>query len=171
MGCDCEYDKNGTSNYIIFLAKKEDRIILTRNKRMIHVLDEKNSRIDCKVEKKLIIPVKETVIIEKEDLNSSDEFEEIDEKKEINDYFFKYFYVNGKHPKEQISQVLNHFKIEFSKDLIFSRCLNCNTLLQIVDKRKRKEKYLKPSMRNRIYFTFAPNVANFIGEPKREIYM
>jgi uncharacterized protein with PIN domain len=52
----------------------------------------------------------------------------------------KYLLVQSEKPLEQLKQVIDHFKLKIDKDLLFSRCLVCNQVLQRVEKEKIKER-------------------------------
>jgi len=50
------------------------------------------------------------------------------------------FYLESDKPLEQLKQVVLHFKLKTNKELLFSRCLVCNQVLEKVEKEKIKER-------------------------------
>ena len=66
----------------------------------------------------------------------------------------KYLLIQSEKPLEQLKQVVEHFKLKINKDLLFSRCLVCNQVLQKVEKEKIKERlypYVYQTRENFVY--------------------
>ncbi len=49
-------------------------------------------------------------------------------------------HVESDKPLEQLKQVVKHFKLKTDKELLFSRCLICNQVLEKVEKEKIKDR-------------------------------
>ncbi len=49
-------------------------------------------------------------------------------------------FIESEKPLEQVKQVVSHFKLKITKDQLFSRCLICNQVLEMVDKEKIKDR-------------------------------
>ena len=63
---------------------------------------------------------------------------------------------------DQLRSVLDHFRLEFRRGRIFSRCLEDNALIQVVD---------KESIKNRVFpYTFAHQSEFFLCPVCRRIY-
>ena len=52
----------------------------------------------------------------------------------------KLLLIESEKPLEQVKQVVEHFKLKTDKNLIFSRCLICNQVLEKVEKEKLKDR-------------------------------
>lgn len=74
-----------------------------------------------------------------------------------------YLLIQSEKPLEQLKQVLDYFKLQIDKNLLFSRCLVCNQVLQKVEKEKirdrlypyvyqTQEDFVYCSVCNRIYW-------------------
>ncbi len=49
-------------------------------------------------------------------------------------------HIESDKPLEQLKQVVNHFKLKPGKELLFSRCLVCNQVLEKMEKEKIKDR-------------------------------
>ena len=66
----------------------------------------------------------------------------------------KHLLIQSEKPLEQLKQVIDHFKLKIDKDLLFSRCLVCNQVLQKVEKEKIKDRlypYVYQTQENFVY--------------------
>ncbi|MFQ6032369.1 MAG: Mut7-C RNAse domain-containing protein, partial [Candidatus Zixiibacteriota bacterium] len=66
----------------------------------------------------------------------------------------KYLLIQSEKPLEQLKQVIDHFKLKIDKNLLFSRCLVCNQVLQKVEKEKIKGRlypYVYQTQENFVY--------------------
>jgi len=66
----------------------------------------------------------------------------------------RYLLIRSEKPLEQLKQVVDHFKLKIDKDLLFSRCLVCNQVLQKVQKEKIKDRlypYVYQTQDNYVY--------------------
>jgi uncharacterized protein with PIN domain len=66
----------------------------------------------------------------------------------------KYLLIQSETPLEQLKQVIDHFKLKIDKELLFSRCLVCNQVLQKLEKEKIKDKlypYVRQTQENFVY--------------------
>lgn len=66
----------------------------------------------------------------------------------------RYLLIRSEKPLEQLKQVVDHFKLKKGKDLLFSRCLVCNQVLQKVEKEKIKDRlypYVYQTQENFVY--------------------
>jgi uncharacterized protein with PIN domain len=55
-------------------------------------------------------------------------------------------------PLEQLKQVVKHFKLKTDKELLFSRCLVCNQVLEKVEKEKIKDRLYPYVYKTQKYF-------------------
>ena len=66
----------------------------------------------------------------------------------------RYLLIQSEKPLEQLKQVLDHLELKIDKDLLFSRCLVCNQVLQKVEKEKIKDRlypYVYQTQDNFVY--------------------
>ena len=66
----------------------------------------------------------------------------------------RYLLIQSEKPLEQLKQVVDQFKLKIDKDLLFSRCLVCNHVLQKVEKGKIKDRlypYVYQTQENFVY--------------------
>jgi uncharacterized protein with PIN domain len=66
----------------------------------------------------------------------------------------KYLLIRSEKPLKQVKQVVDHFKLEVKGNLLFSRCLVCNQVLQKVEKAKIKDRlypYVYRTQENFVY--------------------
>ncbi|KAL0490732.1 hypothetical protein AKO1_002534 [Acrasis kona] len=170
LGVDILFDRNYTHNYVLYLARKENRIIITgsiksaaaidlihknhalrqdklkklnemlenakqNNGAMSNVVTEQqiNSPFLFEHEVKRKSPLTADQILEKIEM-VSDDLED-----ETNSYHYNYYHVKVKGRDPQLVDVVNHFKLRFYIDRMFSRCTACNGAMQRFN-REDKEK-------------------------------
>ncbi len=66
----------------------------------------------------------------------------------------RYLLIQSEKPLEQLKQVVDHFKLKIDKDLLFSRCLVCNQVLEKVEKERIKDRlypYVYQTQDNFVY--------------------
>lgn len=138
------------SNYSLFIAQKESRIILTNRE-----------KITLKLEKLNDPPKREDHEIYSDD----DESEEI-----LPNYC--YYLIKGVDYEEQLDEICNEFKIAFQKEIFFTRCLKCNKLMKPIDMSQIEEhmfERIKKMVGIRILTEFADNLT-FCVDCKRTFW-
>jgi uncharacterized protein with PIN domain len=66
----------------------------------------------------------------------------------------RYLLIQSEKPSQQLKQVVDHFKLKIDEDLLFSRCLVCNQVLEKVEKEKIKDRlypYVYQTQENFVY--------------------
>lgn len=130
MGIDCAFEHSYTSQYILFLARKENRIIITRSTKLVHKLREHDVRMNKILTHQPIANKKN----QKDYYDSSEEeedfSEEEDEEQEV--YFYNLVWINSLGRKQQLVEIVNYCKLVFDESLLFSRCFRCNHLTHLV---------------------------------------
>ncbi|KAL0490668.1 pomgnt2 [Acrasis kona] len=142
MGIDCACDCSYTDAYIIFIARSEDRIIITRSSKL-HARLQSYENKKAKLERQL----------EKAKNTGDEEYIEIiqDELDEIKP--LKYYWVESLGRENQILDVTGHFKIRYIPELLFSRCVKCNgKVRRVVNKNDIKDKVYELTLEKNDYF-------------------
>ena len=73
----------------------------------------------------------------------------------------RYLLIQSEKPLEQLKQVLDHFQLKTDRNLLFSRCLVCNQVLQKVEKEKIKERlypYVYQTQENFVYCSLCDRI-------------
>jgi len=65
-------------------------------------------------------------------------------------------HVESDKPLEQLKQVVKHFKLKTDKELLFSRCLICNQVLEKVEKKKIKDRLYPYVCQTQKFFVRCP---------------
>lgn len=65
--------------------------------------------------------------------------------------------IENDNPIEQLRQVIQHLKLKPKKENIFSRCLLCNNILEIIEKRDIKEKLPPYVFKTQEHFVICKN--------------
>lgn len=123
MGYDCVTENDATIHYLLYAAQKSNRIIITKSKKLVAMVHSRIKKAE-----------KEKKFYESMKLEDSSEDEE-DFEADVN---YKYVLLDTNDVKKQIKVIVDLFKIEFDQKLIFSRCLDCNTLVKSIEKEKVK---------------------------------
>jgi uncharacterized protein with PIN domain len=134
LGIDCASDTNMTDAYILYLARQEDRLIVTRSSRLLHRLKqerEKQQRRFVKLEKyeKLLQEYKASHQEEEWDEDTIEHYEEQIEilRDDIHsDYKYRYYWVEQLGRKQQLKEVVQNLRMVFLQDNMFTRCSKCN---------------------------------------------
>ncbi len=129
MGIDCAFEHSYTSQYIMFLARKENRIIITRSTKLVHKLREHDLRMNKILNHQPMGNKKN----QKDYYDSSEEEEEFSEDEEEQEvYFYTLVWVNSLGRKQQLVELVNYCKLIFDESFLFSRCFRCNHLIHLV---------------------------------------
>lgn len=121
LGYDCTCEPELGTNYSLFLAEKEKRIILTDREKVITKL------------KKLNAPKK----------NPKEVYSDDSDDEEVHKERYSYYFVKSKDYEEQIDEITKHFKIEFDPKIFFLRCLKCNKFMTPIDIDKLSDEQIK----------------------------
>lgn len=155
LGFDVFYDKNSNSQYIMFQARTQQRIIITKNRSMINQIKEEVERAknpkalkirsdddDPLVQEWLSLRKKQTTTTttttimddDEDDIASDDTEEEQNTTTTTDEVSYQYYWVQAKTYKEQIHEVVNYFKLVFDADCVMRRCLLCNSMIESIAK-------------------------------------
>nr|CAG4717389.1 unnamed protein product [Naegleria fowleri] len=141
LGVDTEYSKAYSDSYILYLARTQDRIIITRSTKLLQKINQQKEKIENYKKKIEILKDRELVksLIQQRLMKPRTEEEIEEEIHELTEMIeeekpYKYYWLTsiGKH--EQLSEVVNHFKIIFIRDNLFGRCYSCNGVVVEVKK-------------------------------------
>jgi uncharacterized protein with PIN domain len=155
LGIDVLFDKDYSQNYVMFLARRDDRTIITCSIKCVNALElvHKNhihrqsklqdyeQLLDETIEKeKNPQPQRPTggLVFDHEvnrfKLNSTQIQERIENlQEEIADatkaHRYKYYQVKARGRDAQLEDVVNKFKLYYIRDRMFSRCTSCNGVM------------------------------------------
>jgi uncharacterized protein with PIN domain len=140
LGIDTIFSNDINANYLLFLARRDDRIILTKNRNMVKQIINMKYNHDLKLQQKQKIveeseevqrwrkereewqkKEREQYEIDNDIVDETDDIEEED-----NYYEYKYYFVKSRQNLKMIEEVVNTFRIRFLPDKVFSICLKCN---------------------------------------------
>lgn len=144
MGYDCVHEPNMTTNFLIFQARRDSRIILTRSRKLLKMIvptvksNNSNEIPEDSEEVKLWMEERKKRVEKTIDIEDSSEEEEEENPVDLHQY--PYLLLGEKTAKGQICEVVSFFQLEFDKSKIFSRCLECNSIIFKVDKDLVKDK-------------------------------
>jgi uncharacterized protein with PIN domain len=99
------------NNYSLFVAQKENRIVITNR-----------IAISRKIEKLNKPPKVNPLEVYSED---EDEIESFEPK-------YKFYFVKSENYEDQLTEITTQFKIPFQSEIFFSRCLKCNRFMDSV---------------------------------------
>ncbi|KAL0477246.1 PDZD2 [Acrasis kona] len=154
LGVDCVYNSSINMNYLLFLARKDDLVILTKNRGMVkHIISQKknhearklrneSNHVDEDTEevKQWKTDRSEWIAREREQNKDfdNDEIEEEEEEEQEEFYEYKFYFVKSVKNLNMIDEVVNVFKISFIPEKVFSICLKCNNKILPVEKEEVK---------------------------------
>jgi uncharacterized protein with PIN domain len=159
LGIDCVHDQDMTSSYLIYLSKTENRIILTRSKKLLLkiVPEPKKEAKTQEIESEEVIKWREAKKLNSQ-MNNNDFMDpEMEEESSEDDSIpinLSYFLIEAKGASDQIMEVVTYFKIEFNKSNLFTRCLECNTPVKLVEKETIKDRVYKDTYNHNNEFYF-----------------
>jgi len=134
LGIDCAYEDSYTDAYLLHLARLEDRIVITRSKKLVNriQIDSQRSTNRRKKWQKFNAQLNEYKSSHSEEEWDEDTLEHLEDQldmvqSEINEeYEYDYYWVNVIGRKKQLSEIVNALKIVFIQDRMFTRCSKCN---------------------------------------------
>ncbi|KAG2394202.1 hypothetical protein C9374_003966 [Naegleria lovaniensis] len=165
LGVDTLHDNNYSQNYILYLARTQKRMILTFSLKMqkkIHQirnnLAKKRERLE-ELKKRLqtLIDQEEqqvqngnsvSIVVDKncltydkwkdtrEKLQTRIEQYEMDLTDSLLSYHYDYYLLQTKGRYNQISEVVNQFKIKYIPEKLFTRCASCSGTLRKIENKE-----------------------------------
>jgi uncharacterized protein with PIN domain len=162
LGVDTIYDKDYPRNYVLFIARRDDRVIVTqsvklqdqvqlmsynreRRKKKIEeyeqryqetLLKQKDSTFVFSHEKSRISHLTADQIAERIEMMKQEQVEEAEEW-----YEYKVCFLESHGRYEQLRELVNRLKIVYLEDRVFDRCTKCNgELIRLKDKSEIKDK-------------------------------
>lgn len=163
LGIDTLHDNNYSQNYILYLARTQKRMILTYSLKMqkkIHQirnnlqkkrerLEELKKRLQTLIEQeeqeaqngKSTVVDKNCLTYDKwkdtrEKLQTRIEQYEMDLSDPLLSYHYDYYLLKTKGRYNQISEVVNHFKIRYVPEKLFTRCASCSGTLRKIENKE-----------------------------------
>ena len=141
LGVDTEFSKQYSDAYILFLARTQQRIIITRSTKLMERINQQAQRLENNKKKLAILQDRDMVksLVEQR-LRKPRTDEELEEEKEelmesiAQEQNYNYYWVKSIGKYDQLREVVNHFKIVYIKDNLFARCFSCNGVVTEVQK-------------------------------------
>jgi uncharacterized protein with PIN domain len=159
LGIDTLFDKDYSQNYVMFLARRDSRILLTGSIKCVKAVNlvhdnhtrRKNKMAEYEKMLEVAIQREKNSNAEQNDAKSSGlifshevnkwkplNSQQIRERMEMladeleddtNAYQYKYYHVKVRGRDAQLLDVVNKFKIRYIKEKMFTRCTSCNSVV------------------------------------------
>jgi uncharacterized protein with PIN domain len=178
LGLDCAFEKDANSYYLMYLARKENRIILTKNRTMVQLIVNRKEQYeqrsmnrgkenrydddDQDPEKQLLI---EQWIKQKQELKEKEQeqqqqqqellLDDSEEDDEGEEEFYEqlYYFITASKPIPQIDEVVNVFQISCDLNKVFTVCIKCNApVIEIMNKELIRDKVFPSVYKNFDHF-------------------
>jgi uncharacterized protein with PIN domain len=154
LGIDTLFEPTFTQNYVLFLARRDDRIIITQSVKMLNAIEQMKRNLQHKLAKIeeyrsmltqycTVTDTKQCLLFQHEvkrmkSLSREQILERLTALQEEIDenpwYEYKILHLKCRGRDEQLMTVVTHFKLRFIEKTIFRRCSNCNGQVIEVDK-------------------------------------
>lgn len=145
LGIDCAYENNYTDAYVLYLARSENRFIITRSSKLLNKLRVEEQRRVKRLQKlkRLQEQLEEyyrNTRREEWDEDTIEFFQEQIESLEeeicshtSSNHHFNYYWVNAIGRKKQLREVVQNLRIEYVQEHMFTRCSKCNGVNRTVE--------------------------------------
>lgn len=167
LGFDVLFDNFFTQNYLVFLAKSQDRVILTRSRHLVKHLASLNKHHDDAILPPIVRQHEESESVKQwmemkrqmhlatrtqnTQIGAQEEEEEDEEELEadgsaVDQYHYRYYYIGQADFREQICQVVRFFKLCYDEKCAMTRCLSCNSVVETERDKEKIKHRVKPDI-------------------------
>ncbi|EFC46322.1 predicted protein [Naegleria gruberi] len=149
LGVDAVYSNEYSDAYILYLARNEDRMIITKSTKLLQRIRQQEEKLENYKKKIKILGDKALVesLVQQRLMKPKTEEEIEEERQELIEIVqeeeqqkYKYYIVKSIGKYDQLKEVVNEFKIIFKKENIFARCFSCNG--QVIEVKKEDIEHL-----------------------------